>query len=232
MKKVVQVGGSSSSQSTGDSGSESESSGSSQNKEESGGSGNSQESEKSKKFNLEPIGVLTNSEDINWSSVKNEVEMLYTSIPTITLDLYSLNVSQEDVLGFNKEFDKLTISAKDENKIDTLGSLARLYEYMPSFLQHASDDEVKRVVFNTKASIYSAYSKLDSKNWSEITQDTKRAIDTFSELLSNTKIGFNEQYKISKCYVMLNELQNAVQLEDESVFLIKYRNILEEINNL
>lgn len=205
---------------------------SSKDKEESGDSGNSQESEQSKKYNLEPIGVLTNSEDINWGSVKNEVEMLYTSIPTITLDLYSLNVAQDDVLGFNKEFDTLTISAKAENKVDTLASLARLYEYIPKFMQHASDDEVKRVMLDSKTALFRGYSKLDGKNWTDISQDIKQSIDNFSKLLSNTKVDSNKQYKISKCYVMLNELQNAVKIEDESIFLIKYKNILEELNNL
>ena len=31
---------------------------------------------------------------------------------------------------------------------------------------------------------------------------------------------------------MVNELQNSVEVQDESVFLIKYKNILEEINNI
>ena len=52
---------------------------SSKDKEESGNSGNLQQSEQSKKYDLEPIGVLTNSEDINWGSVKNEVEMFYSN---------------------------------------------------------------------------------------------------------------------------------------------------------
>ena len=31
---------------------------------------------------------------------------------------------------------------------------------------------------------------------------------------------------------MLNELQNAINEQDETVFLIKYKNLLEEINNI
>ena len=31
---------------------------------------------------------------------------------------------------------------------------------------------------------------------------------------------------------MLNELQNAVNLKDTTVFLIKYKNLLEEMNNI
>ena len=31
---------------------------------------------------------------------------------------------------------------------------------------------------------------------------------------------------------MLNELQNAVNLKDKEIFLIKYKNLLEEINGI
>lgn len=194
--------------------------------------GNSQSSETGKKFELEPIGVLSSSNDIKWKNVKNEIEILYQSIPTITLDLYQLNVAQEDILGFNKEFDVLTTIVKNEDKGETLKTLAKIYEYIPKFLQNATDDEVKKVIAETKKEIFKGYSKLDSKNWEEIGSDTKQAIDKFSKLLSNTNIDSNKQYKISKVFVMVNELQNAVEVQDESVFLIKYKNILEEMNNI
>ena len=80
--------------------------------------------------------------------------------------------------------------------------------------------------------ILKAYAKLDSKNWVEIGNNTKQSIDIYSRLLSNTNLDANKQYRISKVYVMINELQNAVEVQDESVFLIKYKNILEEMNSL
>mgnify|MGYP004640057895 FL=1 len=54
----------------------------------------------------------------------------------------------------------------------------------------------------------------------------------YSKLLSNTKLDSSKQYNISKIYVMINELQNAVEVQNESVFLIKYKNILEEMNSI
>lgn len=230
--KSQESGGSSSSeQSDESSGSETGSSEGSK-QEESDQSGNSQTSEQSKKFELEPIGVLTSKEEINWDSIKNEIEMLYTSIPTITLDLYQLNVAQEDILGFNKEFDTLTTVAASEKKEETLASLSRLFEYIPKYLQKATDDEVKKVSVDSKNEMFKAYSKLDSDNWTQIEQNMKQSVEKFSKLLSNTDISSSKQYKINKTYVMLNELLNTVQVKDASVFLIKYKNVLEEINNL
>ena len=162
-------------------------------KQESSSSGNSQSSETSKKFELDPIGVLSTAQEVKWDNIKNEIEILYSSIPTITLDLYQLNVSQEDVLGFNKEFDTLTTIVKSENKEEALASLSKLYEFIPKFLQNATDDEVDKVIANTKNDIFKAYSKLDSKNWEEIGTDTKQAIDKFSKLLSSTNVEQNKQ---------------------------------------
>ena len=80
--------------------------------------------------------------------------------------------------------------------------------------------------------MFKAYSKLDGDNWQEISMDMKNAIDSYSQLLTNTQIEARKQYNISKTYIMLNELQNAINLQDTSVFLIKYKNLLEEINNI
>lgn len=195
-------------------------------------SNNNSNSNQGKKFNLESECVLVNSEKIDWTNVKTEVETLYSSIPTITLDLYKLDIAKEDILGFNKEFDNLTIVVNQNKKEETLNQLSKLYDYIPKFIENTTKDEVKKVTIETKANIFKAYSKLDSKDWTQISKDVKQAVDVYSKLLSNTNIDSNKQYIISKTYVMINELQNAVEVKDEAVFLIKYKNILEEIDNL
>ena len=191
-----------------------------------------EDKEDQKKFDMKLSGVLTNSKDINWDYVKNEIELLYTSIPTMTLDLYQLDINKEDILKFNQEFDKLAIVVKNENKEETLSELTKLYEYLPKFLEHATDDNVYKTVANTKTNIFKGYSKLDSENWDEIGSDIKNATETYTKLLTDTSVQANQQYSVSKGYIMLNELQNAVSSKDESVFLIKYKNLIEEIDNL
>ena len=188
--------------------------------------------QKSQKFELEAKGVLTNSDEINWDYIKSEIEILYSSLPTITLDLYKSNVNQENVLNFNKEFDNLTIVTKNEKKEETLNSLSKLYEYLIGFIENSENYKTKKDILESKLYILKAYAKLDSKNWVEIGNNTKQSIDIYSRLLSNTNLDANKQYSISKVYVMINELQNAVEVQDESVFLIKYKNILEEMNSL
>ena len=105
--------------------------------------------QKSQKFELEAKGVLTNSDEINWDYIKSEIEILYSSLPTITLDLYKSNVNQENVLSFNKEFDNLTIVTKNEKKEETLNSLSKLYEYLIGFIENSENYKTKKdICFN------------------------------------------------------------------------------------
>lgn len=191
-------------------------------------------SQDSEKYDLKLNGVLTKKEDINWDIVKSEVESLYTSIPTITMDLYQLEINKEDILNFNKEIDNLVKVVNNEEKEATLQTLSGIYDYIPKFIEPLNNkDIIYKKVIETKSNIFKGYSKLDSNNWSEILVDIQNATNTFSELLSNENIiKTNNMYSVNKVYVMLNELQNAVNIEDVSVFLIKYKNLIEEIEGI
>ena len=206
-------------------GSDSEGSSSQSSSEQSNG-------EESKKYELELNGILSGNQQIDWKNVKGEIEELYISVPTITLDLYEININKDEILNFNKEYDNLIATVKNENKEEVLGILNNLYSYMPKFVQNTNDDNSYKTVVETKSYIISAYSKLDTENWDSINDDIKKAIDIYSKLLTDTNIDKEKQYSLNKSYVILNEIQNAVNIKDKSVFLIKYKNLIEERNNI
>ena len=185
-----------------------------------------------KKFELEISGVLTNKEDINWEYIKGEIENLYSSISTITLDMLQINVTQEEILTFNNQLDNLAVAVKDENKENTLSQMSTLYDTLATITQKIQGEETYKILVEVKQNIFKAYSKLDTENWSEIANNINNAITSYSKLLSNTNIETQNQYVINKGYVLINELKNAVNLQDISVFLIKYKYLLEELNSL
>lgn len=191
-------------------------------------SGNSSDSQK---FVLESTGVLTESRDIEWSKVKIQVENLYVSIPTITLDLYQTSNSKEDILNFSTDIDNLVVAIKNENKEETLAQLVKLYEYMPKFIKNVKADELKSIEYDTKYQILKAYSKLDSGDWQSMASDIDGAIQIFTEVITSVN-NENKQYNLNKTYVMLQEMKNAIDKQDTEIFLIKYKNLVEELNNL
>ena len=183
------------------------------------------------KYDLIQNGILNTSRDINWSDIKGKIESLYSSMPVITIDLYGMNINQNDILQFNKEFDNLTEIVKDENKENALIQLSKIYDFIPKFAQNITDDNVYKMTIDAKSNIVKAYSKLDVENWSDISNDLKRSLDSYSKLLTNGNEN-NTKQNISKIYVMLGELQSSANEQNKSAFLIKYKNILEEMNNI
>lgn len=192
----------------------------------------SNDKQDNKKFDLKISGVLTNDGDINWNLVKSEIENLYTSIATVTIDLYSLETNKNDILEFNQQLDNTTKIVKNENKQEALLEMAKLYGALSKITQGLQGEETYKILIETKSNIFNAYSKLDTKNWNEISKDINSAISVYSKLLSNVNLEPENQYSINKGYILLNEMQNAVNSQDISLFLIKYKNLLEEINSI
>lgn len=192
-----------------------------------------EDSENNKKFNLEETGILTKNTDINWNQAKSDVEKIYTSLYPMTLDLYKTEINQNDIVNFNKEYDNLTKAIRDENKNETLIKLSKLYDYLPKFIDNLAKEEKDKIILRTKNEIFKAYSILEQEEWTAISGNINNAVQEFTKLVTN--ISNQEkvnQYNINKSYVMINELQNAVLLRDKDIFLIKYKNLVEELQNI
>lgn len=192
---------------------------------------NSTETEQ-KKYQLQEEGILTQKEDIDWQVVKNNIEKMYVSIPTITLDLYQTNVNDENILNFNTEFDNLTKIVQNENKTGTLNQLCKIYEIYVKFVEESDSSEQEKTVAKTKLNIFKAYSNLDEEKWEEVSKYMKSASEEFSKLMTSLDMKEQKQYSINKSYIMINELYKATNIKDPKIFLIKYKNTLEELKNI
>ncbi|MEI3395093.1 MAG: hypothetical protein V8R82_05225 [Clostridia bacterium] len=189
------------------------------------------QSKENKKYELKKSGILTQDEQIDWESIKNDIENIYPSLTGFTLDLYQINANKQEITEFNSQYDNVITQIKEEKKEETLDELSKLYEYLPKFADNATQDEKEKVVLNTKNEIFKAYSILDKEEWNKIQEHVQAATQEFTKLLTNIEMQKN-QYNINKAYVMINELKNAVNLKDKEIFLIKYKNLLEELKNI
>lgn len=178
-------------------------------------------------YSLKEDRILTKQEDIDWTTIKNDIETLYSIIPTMTLDLYSNNINQEDILNFNKELDELTTLVKEENKEKTLIKLANLYRYLPAYASNFSDDIKYKSFLETKSNVFNSYVFANVDDWDQVNSYTRKAIESYSNILNNLNDN-NNNYDTNKVYIVLNELQSASDIRDKDVFFIKYKNFLEE----
>lgn len=226
----------SSSEGEGSSESSGENSGSeSQSESESGeesSSGENKEQNKIFKLTEDNILSLDPNKNIAWDLIKSEIENLYSIWTTITIDMHTAGINSNDILEFNTLLDSLAVQTKDENKQGSLDNLSKLYNLLPKYLSSYSDNEIKKSVLNTKAHLLTAFCMLDSDRWEDMNTEILKANQEFSTIINNVNIDKNKKLNVNRAYLLLKEAQNSVETKDKEVFLIKYKNAIQELNML
>lgn len=170
--------------------------------------------------------------EIDWAGLKNEVENIYYAWNTILLDLYELEISNDDILGFSADLDKATTYIKNEDKSNSLIAVAKLYSYLPKYLAKISDNNTKQNISKTISYILNSYAFVETDKWEEVKVEIEKAQKSFEFVTADVNFVSTNSYRVNKTYVLINELANSLKLQDKQIYYIKYRNLLEEINEL
>ncbi len=224
--------GGESSESGGESGSDSSSGSGSESGKESSSGGDNKEQNKIFKLTEDNILSLDSNTDIEWDLIKSEIENLYSIWATITIDMHTAGVNNNDILEFNSLLDSLAVQVKDENKQGSLDNLSKLYNLLPKYLNSYSESEIKKSVLNTKAHLLTAFCMVDSDRWEDMHAEILKANQEFSTIINNVNIDKNKKLNVNRAYLLLKEAQNSIETKDKEVFLIKYKNTIQELNML
>lgn len=214
-----------------ESGGESNSNSGSESGGEAGSTDNKQEN-KIFKLTEENILSLDSSSDIQWDLIRSEIENLYSIWTTITIDMHTAGINSDDILEFNTLLDSLAMQAKEENKQGALDNLSKLYNLLPKYLNSYSGDEIKKSVLNTKAHLLSAFCMVNSDKWEDMSAEMLKANQEFSTIINNVNIDKNKKLNVNRAYLLLKEAQNSIEAKDKEVFLLKYKNAIQELNML
>lgn len=111
---------------------------------------------------MSPNTILNPSRtEIDWVNIKTDIENLHETWNTIVLDLYKLNVNNDNILSFSNDLDKATSYVKNEDKANSILAVAKLYSYLPKYMENISVDNVTKNITSTQSYIINGYSLLD-----------------------------------------------------------------------
>lgn len=182
---------------------------------------------------MEKDTIVTKDEEINWDTIEGKLELLYSTWPAIVLDLYNINVSSEDILSFSSTLDDVIINVKKKDKTLSAMYIAKLYSFLPRFLDKNFEDDLKRKTLESKMHIINAYAFAETKNFEKIEEEIEKAEKIFTALVSDAKfINDKRRYNINKSYILIEELKNSISTKDTDIFYVKYKNTMEELNIL
>lgn len=182
---------------------------------------------------MEARNILTvNTEDIDWKTMKTDIEAINTAWSIVMLDLANANVPNNDIIGFSNLLDKTIISIKNEDKPATLVNLTNLYSYIPKFLNTASTEKHLQNIETTKYHIFTAYTSASQNDWNTTNTSIANAENSFLSVLNDTEFSKNREFKINKTYILIKDLQNSITNNDKQLFFLKYKNLIESLNAL
>lgn len=179
-------------------------------------------------YSMVPNIVLNADKTINWENLKLGIENLNNTWPSIIVDLYKANVDNNKLTEFSNLINTCIGNIKNENRTETLNNLAKLYEYIPVFLEKIASDNQQIELAKTKVEVIKAYVNIDFANWEELKTSLDRAISNFEPIVNNTNEA-EKEYNIRKAYVLLQEFKNAVDTNDKDLLFMKYKNLMEEL---
>ena len=170
--------------------------------------------------------------NIDWTTIKNDIESFYLTWNSIIIDLYKLGVNNQDILNFSSKLDETVINIKNENKVDSLRLLSELYSIIPTFMNSYVSDQTDINIQLARSYVINAYALVEKNDWNSINDQIKKAEEAFNNVMTDVNFINQKNYNVNKTYVSLKELQNSISLNDPDVFYIKYKTFMEEINLL
>lgn len=179
-------------------------------------------------YSMVPNTILNADKTINWKNLKLEIENLNNTWPSIIVDLYKANVDNKKLTEFSDLINTCIGNIKNKNRTETLNSLAKLYEYIPVFLEKIASDNKQIELAKTKVEVIKAYVNIDFENWDGFKSNLDSAISNFEPIVNNTNEA-EKEYNIRKAYVLLQEFKNAVDTNDKDLLFMKYKNLMEEL---
>ena len=206
------------------------------------GGGNTQSNNTSTSISMAPNTILNSMGDnnIDWETLKKDIEIMYLSWSTIVEDLYSEEINGDDILKFGNLFDTVIINIKNEDKINSMKNLASMYNMLPIFIEKISGagsaniQYVKTIInkqeFDSifgqdgKSLIINSYVLVEEDKWDDIPIQLDGAINYYTKM-------YDENKNDNTGYILLEELKKSIQPKDKELFYIKYKYCMETIPN-
>lgn len=176
--------------------------------------------------------LTSDNNDINWEDLKGRVENMYSTWTTVLIDLTTLNVNRDNLLKYNSLLDDIVLEMEKEDKKQTLIKLADLYQLLAQYVNDVSQDSTVKSIFATKSNVLYAYAMVGNEDWNKVREYVSIAKQEFSNNLTNPVENMANFDSMNKAYILLNELAEDSNREEEKIFYINYRSLIQELETM
>ncbi len=171
--------------------------------------------------------------ETNWNTIKSQIEEIYTTWNSVSLDLHGLNVDGGAILSFSNYLNSATQSIKDENKEKSMEQIGKMHELLVQYMNGYRSDEQKKQMLDIESKVVISYINVTGEKWDDAQTNLSQAEQGLANKI-NTVDNKNEIDKttLNQCYILVNDLRSAVNIKDKDIFYIEYQNLIDKIGRL
>lgn len=159
--------------------------------------------------------------DDDWEKIKIEIENLYTSWAVIENDISTKeNINQEEIKKIDKNFDNLLLISIEKNKTNFMKETVDFYNNIINIAEKVNYDKNKLYILKVKKKLYEVYYNVEEKDWDSAKNNIILAND-YSNQIENLE---------EKVKILLKNITNSIEQESKEVFIVKYSDIINELN--
>ncbi len=170
--------------------------------------------------------------DVDWNSLKGEIENMYNSWTTILIDLTTLSINKDNLLKYNSVMDQIVEDFDNEDKSSSLIHLADLYNLLALYIKEFSQDSDEISVYNIRSNILYAYAYVESDDWNTAKTYVNTAGEELLNVFNNQVNNINSISEINESYILINELEEDCNSQSKKVFYVNYKNLMQELESI
>lgn len=176
-------------------------------------------------------GILVNQGkyETDWNTIQSQIEGLYQTWNTVSIDLHSLGIESNSILAFSDLLNNSTQNIKKKDKAKSMESVLNLYQLLPQYSQGYKPDSKETNLLKVQSNIVTAYVNVSNEKWQDAQAQLSEANKQFTNLLNSVNQNFQNQATANQCYVLINELNKAARLKDKDIFYIEYQNLMKKM---
>lgn len=166
----------------------------------------------------------------NWSKIELQIEHLYQTWNTVTIDLHALNIEGNSILSFSNFLNTATQNIKNKQKEDAMNDVTKLYGLLLDYKKQYEPDSEETKLMTIQNYTIQAYTNVTNAKWEEASKELTQAENDFANLLNTVNTSENQNQTVkNQCYILLNELKSAVTLQDKDIFYIQFQNLIPKM---
>lgn len=166
---------------------------------------------------------------VDWDSIQKDTEYLNSSLDTIVLDLSETKISNDDLVNFRNELNNVNIAISGKNENELMQRCSYLYSLLPTYLEKYSNDKNEINNMKLKSLVLSSFIQAIFLDWQSAKTTIGLAETKYKEMMDDIDYMKEYSYNLNKTYVLLEELKNAIDIEQADLSRIKYINFIEKI---